>query len=397
MSELSKQALKVENNSSFPNNNSGLITPQILRDFNVDMIDSLVDQIGYNVASASWNQQIDALEVFSGSTDVSISNLNQLSASQQVSINNINAFTASATGLSTGSLLVTASAVSNVITFTKGDASTFDVTVADTTDLSKLNQATASLQAFTASATISINNLNTTTASVNVSITNLNASSASQQVSINNLNTTSASVNVSITNLNASSASQQVSINSLNAKTGSYATTGSNTFTGNQTINADLTISSSQQLKFGAVGSIRDAGNGITVFDTSGGYQHRNFTSGEYQFEQNANSGMFFYNRVAGIVISGSSTQIQDVDFIPFSASLDSRINTLSAETGSYITETESGSFLITASFASQTLTFTKGDNTTFSVTIPSCVRVRPLLPCILFQVFLHSIRFHKY
>ncbi|MFN9955220.1 MAG: hypothetical protein ACK55I_19160, partial [bacterium] len=124
-------------------------------------------------------------------------------------------------------------------------------------------------------------------------------------------------------------------------------------------------------LKFGAVGSIRDAGNGITVFDTSGGYQHRNFTSGEYQFEQNANSGMFFYNRVAGIVISGSSTQIQDVDFIPFSASLDSRINTLSAETGSYITETESGSFLITASFASQTLTFTKGDNTTFSVTIP--------------------------
>ncbi len=58
MSELSKQALKVENNSSFPNNNSGLITPQILRDFNVDMIDSLVDQIGYDVASGSWAEQV---------------------------------------------------------------------------------------------------------------------------------------------------------------------------------------------------------------------------------------------------------------------------------------------------------------------------------------------------
>ena len=46
MSELSKQALKVENNTSFPNNNNGAITPTILRDFNTDMIDSLVDEIG---------------------------------------------------------------------------------------------------------------------------------------------------------------------------------------------------------------------------------------------------------------------------------------------------------------------------------------------------------------
>ena len=262
MSELSKQALKVENNSSFPNNNSGLITPQILRDFNVDMIDSLVDQIGYDVASGSWNQQIDSLEQF----------------------------TASASGLSTGSLLVTASAVSNVITFTKGNGSTFNVTVADTTDLSQLNQATASLQAFTASATISINNLNTTSASVNVSITNLNASSASQQVSINALNTftasqSTASLVTSITNLNSFTSSANVKLNNIESTT-------------------------------------------------------------------------------ASLLIETSNLET-------FTASALVSINELNAATASYVTETESGSFLITASFASQTLTFTKGDNTTFSVTIP--------------------------
>jgi hypothetical protein len=235
MAEITKVALKVDNNNSFPNNNAGAITPAILRAFNVNMIDSMVDEIGYNADSASWN----------------------------VSISNINAFTASAQSLTTASLLITASAVSNIITFTKGNGSTFNVTVADTTDLSQLNQATSSLQQFTASAQISINNLNTTTASLNSSVTQLNANTASQQVSINNLNTTtasllvetqnlelfSASALISITNLNQSSASQQTQINSLIAGTGSYATTGSNTFVGANTftsISASSFISASQ-------------------------------------------------------------------------------------------------------------------------------------------------------
>jgi hypothetical protein len=170
MSELSKQALKVDNNQSFPNNNNGAITPSILRAFNTNMIDSMVDEISYNVDSASWNQQINALEVFTAS------------------------FTGSATN--TGSLLLTASATNNVITFTKGDASTFNITVNTGSggDISALNQATASLQQFTASAEISINNLNTTTASLNSSVSQLNANTASQQVSINSLNSATASL-----------------------------------------------------------------------------------------------------------------------------------------------------------------------------------------------------------
>jgi hypothetical protein len=76
MAEITKVALKVDNNNSFPNNNAGAITPAILRAFNVNMIDSMVDEIGYTADSASWN----------------------------VSISNINAYTASAQSLTTASL-----------------------------------------------------------------------------------------------------------------------------------------------------------------------------------------------------------------------------------------------------------------------------------------------------
>ena len=67
MAEITKVALKVDNNTSFPNNNNGAITPSILRAFNTNMIDSLVDEVGYTLDSGSWNQQIDALEQFTAS------------------------------------------------------------------------------------------------------------------------------------------------------------------------------------------------------------------------------------------------------------------------------------------------------------------------------------------
>jgi hypothetical protein len=101
MSELTKQALKVENNQSFPNNNAGLITPTALRTFNEDMIDSTVNQAVYTADSASFNSRI-------------------------------NAITGSATN--TGSLLTTASFDNGTrnLTFTKGDSSTFAVNIPDT-------------------------------------------------------------------------------------------------------------------------------------------------------------------------------------------------------------------------------------------------------------------------
>lgn len=175
MSELTKQALKVDNNQSFPNNNAGLITPTNLRTFNENMIDSNVNQITYTADSASFDARIDNIS-----------------------------------GGNTGSLLTTASAVSNVLTFTKGDSSTFNVTVGS-----------------------------------DVNITSLNAFTASQLVINSGVNTFTQSADSRLDNIELTTSSLQGEIDNLQSQTGSYATTGSNQFNGNQSISGSVVISGS--------------------------------------------------------------------------------------------------------------------------------------------------------
>ncbi len=143
------------------------------------------------------------------------------------------------------------------------------------------NGVLSSLNSFTASATIRLNNLETTSASVNVSISNLNAATSSYAISasvaavdaaqqqqinsliaasssyansasfaasqlvqdgrLNNLESTSASVNVSVSNLNTFSASALVSINALNTNSGSVNTSISNLNSATQSLQGQLT------------------------------------------------------------------------------------------------------------------------------------------------------------
>jgi hypothetical protein len=88
MAVISKQALQVANNTDFPDNNSGAITPSDLRSFNTNMIDSTVNQIVYTGDSGSWN--------------ISITNLNAFTASQQPVFNSLNDFTASQLSINNG-------------------------------------------------------------------------------------------------------------------------------------------------------------------------------------------------------------------------------------------------------------------------------------------------------
>jgi hypothetical protein len=62
MSQLNKTQLAAENQSSFPNNNVGAITPTLLRGFNTDMIDSLVDEGSYNIDSASLSGSVASVQ-----------------------------------------------------------------------------------------------------------------------------------------------------------------------------------------------------------------------------------------------------------------------------------------------------------------------------------------------
>jgi hypothetical protein len=235
MSELSKQALKVDNNQSFPNNNNGAITPSILRAFNVNMIDSLVDEIGYTADSASWNAQIDSLE----------------------------AFTASAvTSAITASSLITASFDNGTrnLTFTKGNGTQFAVNIPD------------------------------------------------------------------------------VSGSSFN--TASFATTGSNTFVGEQR------IYNNQVLRFTNNATISGDDGSRLSLDASTGMQFRNFSNNDMLFEQFGTASLTFNNYNGGIALTGSQTQIQGVNFIPFSASLDARILAITGSGGTINT----GSFATTGS-----------------------------------------------
>jgi hypothetical protein len=211
MSELTKQQLAVENSNSFPNNNTGFITPTLLRTFNGNIIDSMVDEVTYNANSASWTSDILALEQFSASLDANFVTPAELNASSSTLQNNINtklntssfnAYTASqevisasfnsrinsvsGSGVNTGSLLLTASAVGNVITFTKGNGSTFPVTIATGSGgVSGDFVTTSSFNAYTQSAASGVSasiNAATSSLSASIAVTDLAQSSSIAQL-----------------------------------------------------------------------------------------------------------------------------------------------------------------------------------------------------------------------
>ncbi len=80
--------------------------------------------------------------------------------------------------------------------------------------------------------------------------------------------------------------------------------------------------------------------------------------------------------KLAGLDVETGSLQSQinqklnTSSFNAYTSSNDSKVNSLISQTGSYVTETESGSFMITGSVAGDTLTFTKGNGSQFSLQV---------------------------
>jgi len=242
MSAISKQALVVDNNQSFPNNNAGAITPTALRSFNTNMIDSNVNQTEYTTNSGSWNISISNLNTFTSSQQPSFTALNSFTASQltintgynsttqslsssiastNTALNQVIAFTGSVNEIVSAGILqgystrfyfsglMTASIVANV----GGNIAAISL-LSDTTRVatSSFNAYTASIEgtnAFTASTNGRLTNIESTTASLNNSVTSLNAFTASQ-------NTFNSSITASVGQLLALSSSLS----------GGYATQG---------------------------------------------------------------------------------------------------------------------------------------------------------------------------
>ena len=207
--------------------------------------------------TASVNNSISALNQFTASQSTSsivtsITELNSFTSSQNTKNSTLAIYTASidtkftAVGSSTASLnAFTASFTFNTASFvTTSSFQTYTSSI--DTKFVAVGASTSSLNTFSASALISINALNTftasqSTASLVTSITNLNTFTSSQL-------TINSAIGVSTSSLNTFSSSVLTQLNtlanvtsSLISKTGSYATTGSNTFIGDQTITGNIT------------------------------------------------------------------------------------------------------------------------------------------------------------
>ena len=225
MSAISKQALVVDNSQSFPNNNAGAITPTALRNFNTNMIDSNVNQTEYNTNSGSWNVSISNLNTFTASQQPTFTALNSFTASQLVINTGVNSFTQSATGRlnnleSTTSSLNTFSASINQIQSNGvllGTSVRFNLVGSGTFFSASL---TPNVNGAIATLTFTSDNGKTNTSSFNPFTASINTFTASANVSITNINTTTASLNTSVSNLNAYTASQNTFNSSITASVG---------------------------------------------------------------------------------------------------------------------------------------------------------------------------------
>ena len=224
---------------------------------------------------------------------------------------------------------------------------------------------TASFNAYTAST-------NTFTGSIQTQVNALQAATGSY---ITNAQTSSMSV------LSASYASSSTSASyaltasfALNAggtiDTGSFATTGSNTFNGTNTFTGSLnaesasitfltvgTIVSSSTIFSSGSNTLGDAANDVqTLFGTV------DIKTGPLKVSGSADiSGSLTVNGNSVVLSSQTSSFVQNSQTSSF---------VTNAQTGSFVTSAITGSSLITASVALNTITFAKGDGSTFPITV---------------------------
>ena len=309
MAEITKVALKVDNNSSFPNNNAGAITPTILRAFNTNMIDSLVDEIGYTADSSSWNAQFATVGGITGSFATTGSNTFR-------GANNFTSISAS-------------SFVSG--TFFVGDGSKL-TNIPGAVPLTSLN-------AFTASQETKDTTLATYTASVDTKFTAVGASTSS-------LNTFTGSQDTKNTTLATYTGSNDTKWSTLGGQTGSFVTeteSGSFLITASVSLNT-ITFTKGNNTTFAVTVNTGSGGGGATDISSLNAFTASQDTK---------NSTLATY------------TASVDTKFVAVGASTSS----LNTATASLFTSASLS--LTTASFSGNTLTFRKGDGTTFGIVLP--------------------------
>jgi hypothetical protein len=346
MSQISKQGLSVDNGISFPNNNSGQITPTALRNFNTNMIDSLVDENTYQPFTASVNSSISALNTFTASQQPTFTALNSFTASQltlntgynnatsslntsvsglQSQTSQLSTFTGSinqiqSSGITLGNAirfnfsgLMTASITANVGGNIADISLLSDTTRVATSSFNAYTASIAGTNAFTASTNNRLTNIESTTASLNSSVSNLNLFTASANTTINQLLSFSSSLDATFATdaqLNASASTLQNNIDTkLNTSSFNSYTASINPFTAS--INS---YTASNDTKWSTIGLLTGSyattgSNSFTGSQTITGSVLGNvnaLTIAANTASMNLSNGNFF----TLTLVSGSTTQL---------------------------------------------------------------------------------------
>ena len=141
MSSLNKSQLRTENSDNFPNNNSQFITPEKLRDFNNDVIDSMV--VNQDTGSYLITSSFDT-----GSRDMTFTKVDGTTYTNNIP-------SGSGGSSDTGSLLITASVVDATTTYTKGNGDIFTTTIDNVANSVSSSYAVSSSQAENATSAVS--------------------------------------------------------------------------------------------------------------------------------------------------------------------------------------------------------------------------------------------------
>ena len=261
MSSKSKNQLRTENSTNFPNNNSQFITPERLRNFNSDVIDSMLinEDSGSYLVTSSFDTG-SRVQTFTREDGTTYTNLIPGGGTSD-----------------TGSLLVTASVVDATITYTKGDGSVFTNTINNVVSASyavSSSRADSSLLADSATSASHAENADVVPYSgITDKPTLVSGSSQVSYPELSNLpgGIVSGSVITAIvggTDIDANTVSGVTTINNAMV-TGSVARTNeNNTFSGNQTFN-DITVNGTGSFAYisSVTGSSKTIGDAFIILN----------------------------------------------------------------------------------------------------------------------------------
>ena len=387
MSQKTKAQIQAESNSTYVDNTVGSITPENVRNLNTDWIDSIVflDMTGSfvpdNAVSASYAATASFLlgsiasasyAINADTASLAITASFAISASRAITAASAtSAATATSASYSvTSSLatqnLTTASAVANILTFTKGDGTTFNVTIAQSGSVASAsyadvaNFANSATSASFASTAANANNATSASYAFTASSATNSANAISASFAVSASRAISAATAVSATTatsaLTAISASQATNAN--NALTASFVAgvatlSGNNTLSGINTFNNAVTMSNVQ---INGTASIQYLN---VVFQSSSII----YSSGSNQLGDAANDTQTLWgtvNVISGpLVVTGSAN---------FASVITGSISTaLNANTASYVANA-----FISASQISgnDTVTLNRADGTSTTLTI---------------------------